>query len=221
MARAGPSASQPEGGVMRKQYFAALCSKKLKGVFWALSLVALVALVSVPSAAALTVAGVDVPETMSIAGQDGKLILNGAGIRKKFIIKVYVGALYLAKRHDTAGGVFDAKGPKALTMRFLYKKLSAEKLTDGWTDGFNNNHSEWEMKRLEARLLEFNSLFEDVVKGDEIKFIFLPGKGTEVWIKGRLAGTVAGDDFFRALLKVWLGKSPADSGLKDAMLGVG
>jgi len=32
-------------------------------------------------------------------------------------------------------------------------------------------------------------------------------------------GTVKGLDFKKALFAIWLGKKPADSGLKDGMLG--
>jgi long-chain acyl-CoA synthetase len=41
----------------------------------------------------------------------------------------------------------------------------------------------------------------------------------QVWINDRLRGKVAGDDFARALLRIWLGEHPADSGLKEALLG--
>jgi hypothetical protein len=36
---------------------------------------------------------------------------------------------------------------------------------------------------------------------------------------GEVLGTVQGEDFYRALLKVWLGDKPADKGLKKAWLG--
>lgn len=47
----------------------------------------------------------------------------------------------------------------------------------------------------------------------------MPRKGTQVWINGTLKGSVAGEDFSQALLKIWLGKKPADADLKEAMLG--
>jgi hypothetical protein len=47
----------------------------------------------------------------------------------------------------------------------------------------------------------------------------MPDEGTQVWINDMLKGSVPGEDFSRALLKIWLGSKPADAGLKDAMLG--
>jgi hypothetical protein len=145
-------------------------------------------------------------------------MLNGAGTRKKFFVKVYVGALYLPKKVTSVDAVLNETGPKRVLMHFLYKKVEGYKLADGWTEGFENN-SESEMDKLKARLADFNKLFMDVKKGDVILLDYLPGQGTRVTIKGQEKGTIPGEDFNRALLKVWLGPEPADAGLKGAMLG--
>ena len=44
------------------------------------------------------VAGVKFDETSQLSAGVPQLVLNGAGIRKKFFVKVYVGALYLPKK---------------------------------------------------------------------------------------------------------------------------
>jgi hypothetical protein len=56
-------------------------------------------------------------------------------------------------------------------------------------------------------------------KGDVILLDYLPGAGTRVTVRGDDKGTIAGVDFNRALLRIWLGEQPADSALKKAMLG--
>ena len=58
-----------------------------------LALLAASLLLAAPAYANKDVAGVDVPDTLSVEGKT--LQLNGAGIRKKFVVKVYVGALYV------------------------------------------------------------------------------------------------------------------------------
>lgn len=168
-------------------------------------------------ASALEIAGVDVADSVTI---DNKvLVLNGAGIRKKLFIKVYVGSLYLTAKQTTAGEILADPGAKSIVMNFLYKEVSPKKFADGWNKGFADNSSAIEIKALQERISQFNSLFTTAYKGDEIRLDYLPGEGTRVRINGIVKGSVPGEDFSRALLKIWLGPKPAEADLKDAMLG--
>ncbi|MFQ5993548.1 MAG: chalcone isomerase family protein [Acidiferrobacterales bacterium] len=185
----------------------------MKALLLPVSLVA--ALLTSPANAA-KVAGVKLDDTTQLAG--ATLVLNGAGVRKKFFVKVYVGALYLANKVTTTEAALNESGPKRVLMHFLYKKVEREKLVEGWNVGFNSN-SKADMSKLQARLNDFNKLFTDANKGDVILMDYVPGTGTQVTINGKPKGTIPGADFSKALLKVWLGAEPADSGLKRAMLG--
>jgi len=104
-------------------------------------------------------------------------------------------------------------------MNFLYREVSAEKLVAGWNEGFSSNNSAGELQQLQERINQFNSYFIPVRKGDEIRLDYIPGQGTRVYVNDQLQGSVNGEDFSRALLKIWLGKKPADAGLKEALLG--
>ena len=104
-------------------------------------------------------------------------------------------------------------------MHFLYKEVSAEKLTEGWNEGFAANLTPNELKETEGRLSRFNALFRAARKGDVYRFDFLPGKGTVVRFNGESLGVIEGEDFFNSLLKVWLGQRPADKKLRKAWLG--
>lgn len=174
-------------------------------------------IISVQSVGAREIAGVALSESVNI--ENKVLMLNGAGIRKKFFIKVYVGALYLTVKSTTVGEILADSGVKRIVMNFLYKEVSADKLVDGWNEGFSSNNTPEELKSLQDRINQFNSFFSTVRKGDVIRLDYLPGEGTQVWLNDTLQGAVSGKDFYRALLKIWLGHKPADAGLKDAMLG--
>ena len=174
-------------------------------------------LVIVHPVSARQIAGVAVDESVTM--ENKQLVLNGAGIRKKFFVKVYVGALYLTGKLTTAEAVMADPGAKRIIMSFLHKEVSAAKLADAWNKGFIANHTSEELRSLRERINRFNSLFRTVYKGDEIRLDYLPEDGTRVWINNSLQGTIPGDDFHVALLKIWLGREPADSDLKDAMLG--
>jgi len=178
---------------------------------------ALFLLAFVQSVCGREIAGVVIPESGTI---DNKaLVLNGAGIRKKFIIKVYVGSLYLTVKRSTVKEILDDPGAKRIVMNFLYKEVSADALVEGWNEGFAANNSPQDLLPLQDRIKQFNSFFVTVRKGDEIRLDYLPGEGTQVWINNILKGSVPGEDFSRALVKIWLGPKPPDLKLKDAMLG--
>jgi hypothetical protein len=157
------------------------------------------------------------PQSVTI--ENKALVLNGAGIRKKLFIKVYVGSLYLTAKQTAVGKILADPSAKSIVMNFLYKEVSTKKLVDGWNKGFADNSSAKEIKALQKRINQFNSLFTTVYKGDEIRLDYLPGKGTQVRINSTLKGSVQGEDFYQALLEIWLGAKPADANLKDAMLG--
>lgn len=171
------------------------------------------------SVLARDIAGVNLPDTTTLHDNSTPLVLNGAGIRSKFIFDIYVGALYLPNKTTTVDAVLAEAGPKRVSMHFLYSEVDKDKLTNGWREGFENNLDDTRFKQLEPALEQFNSLFRTVHEGDVIELDSLPGQGTQVWINNELQGTVTAEDFYPALLLVWLGKDPADDDLKQAMLG--
>ena len=165
------------------------------------------------------VAGINVPEIISFSDQSTKLVLNGAGIRTKFIFDIYVGSLYLEKKSKSAKGVYNLAGEKRIAMHFLYDEIEKAKLVSGWNTGFENNLSKQERSNFKSQIDQFNNLFVTVKTGDVINLNFTPTTGTHVVMNGKVLGLVEGDAFFTALLKIWLGEEPADSELKEAMLG--
>ena len=51
---------------------------------------------------------------------------------------------------------------------------------------------------------------------------FLPRSGTQISVDGAERGKpIPGEDFYAALLRIWLGDKPVDASLKKAMLGQG
>lgn len=74
------------------------------------------------SSHARVIADIKIPETLSLSDQSTKLILNGAGIRTKFIFDIYIGRLYLEKRVHTAKEAYALHGEKRISMHFYIKK---------------------------------------------------------------------------------------------------
>jgi len=158
-------------------------------------------------------------DSVTIDGTDVSLQLNGMGYRTKFVFDIYVGGLYTESKVKSRDAVQALKGPKRVVMHMVYDEVEHKKITDGWTDGFEENNSDEQLQKLQTRLKTFNSYFPDLKKDDVLLFDYIPATGTRVTINGAVKGVIEGADFYSALLDVWLGEEPADDDLKDAMLG--
>ncbi len=169
------------------------------------------------AAPAAQLAGVDVPDTVQVQGHT--LRLQGAGVRKKFFFKVYVGALYLANPSSDAGRAVTADEPKRISM-FFVRSVGEDKLRNAFEEGFFKAAQE-RLDTLRERIDRFLGLFAGGVrKGEAVHLTYLPGTGTVVSVGDREQGTIPGRDFMEALWGIWLGEVPADHGLKKAMLGI-
>lgn len=167
--------------------------------------------------AGMKVAGIDVSE--SCKTDTRPMQLNGAGVRSKYFFSIYVGVLCLEQPANDPAAILAADGAKRMQMHMLYKKVDAEKITEGWTEGFRANLDKAAFSRLETRLKQFNALFPTLREGDVVNMDYLPERGTELVINGKSLGVIEGEDFFNALLQVWIGQHPADKALKKGLLG--
>ena len=169
---------------------------------------------------AVEVHGVEISEKISQPETKQILILNGTGIRTKFIFDIYIGALYLPSKSSDPQQIINSPEAKRISMHFLYDHIKKEKMTDGWSDAFAEVADETTLATLLDRIKQFNSYFPDIVEGDVVNIDFIPNTGASVTINNILQGTVAGDDFQKALLAIWFGDSPPNESLKDGMLGI-
>ena len=170
--------------------------------------------------AAVEVSGVRLDDRARVAQTD--LVLNGAGMRTKFVFKVYVAALYLQEKKGTTADILALPGPKRVSLR-LVRELSAEQLVEALEEGIRDNITPAERDALKPRLAELAAIMAGVKQGrdgDLFTLDFIPGTGTQVGLNDAVLGKpIAGDDFYRALLKIWLGDNPVSKDLKKALLG--
>lgn len=182
-----------------------------------LLVIILAVLMMSPIAAAKQVGKVTLPDSL-MAGND-KLLLNGAGFRKKLFIKVYAGGLYLMQKDTDPQKIVDADVSMGIRMHFVYDGVSSKKLIKGWNEGFNNATG-GNIAPIKAEIDKFNSFFtEEAKKNDIYDIIYIPDRGVSVFMKGKLKGTIKGIEFKKAVFGIWLGEKPADKKLKKGMLG--
>ena len=178
--------------------------------------------VSPPVAAASTMdlGGVKIENNQTVQGAN--LQLNGAGIRYKAVFKVYTAALYLDKKASTTEEILLANGSKRMTITML-REIDANELGRLFTKGIENNVPYTELTKMLSHLMRMGQIFADQKKltaGDTLNMDWVPGLGTVITIKGVAQGEPFKDpEFFNGMMRIWLGKAPADYRLKDALLG--
>ena len=175
-------------------------------------LLTLIALLSINSMA-LTVDGINFPDTASLEGKN--LVLNGVGIRKATFlkIKVYYGGLYLEQKSKEANFI-NTNSPKQIIMNFV-REVTAKQLKETWSEGLeraNSNHAQ-----LKPAMDQLASHLVDVNKGDSIVVQFLTD-GVVLNIKGKVTPKIGNPEFSKGLLNVWFTK-PQDESLKEGLLG--
>ena len=181
----------------------------------------LAALLLAGNAFAAEIEGVKLPDAVRLSEGGTELVLNGAGVRTRAIFNVYVGALYLQRKTAAVPAVLADSGAKRVAMHLL-RNLSAEQLFAALNEGLANNHAPDELAKLDPQVRQLEGIFKAVKaakSGDVILLDYVPGAGTRVTINGESRGVIPGEEFNRALLRVWLGDRPADASLKKAMLG--
>lgn len=177
-------------------------------------------LCAVFAAHAAEVAGVKIDERAKVGAAE--LVLNGAGLRKRAFFQVYAMGLYLAERKPAAADAIAAPGAKRVAI-YMLRDVDAATFTEALVDGMRPNHDEATMKSLEPRIAELSAIMNELKearKGMAILLDWQPGTGTVVSVEGKPRGKpIAGEDFYRALLRVWLGERPVQDDLKKALLG--
>jgi len=174
------------------------------------------------TANAAEVAGVHFDDKTSLAGSE--LVLNGAALRTRFMLKIYAIGLYLPHAANSPEAVTGSHGPKRIQITTL-RDLGASEFADALVDGLKRNHSEAELARLQPRIDDFRNTIvalKSTPAGSQIRLEWLPGSGTRLSVGNEARGKeIPGEDFYQALLRIWLGEKPVDPDLKKALLGKG
>jgi hypothetical protein len=172
------------------------------------------------SAQPVEIEGVKLEPTVQVAS--APLQLNGAGVRTRAIFKVYVAGLYVPQKSKDAAALLSQRGPRRMSITML-RNVDADSFGGALNEGLKNNHTEAQLAGFKAQIEALNANLKAVgetKKGDVINFEYVPDVGTRITVNGQPRGTsIAGEDFFTAVLRIWLGEKPADAGLKKALLG--
>lgn len=165
--------------------------------------------------------GVMLEERIRIDGEE--LQLNGIALRTRMIFKVYVAGLYLPARAGTAQAALEAKGAKRIIL-VMMREASAQQFYESIDAGMRANSSEAQIAQVKPQTDELMAMIRAVGQaknGMRIALDYAPSAGgTTLFVDGVAQGRpMPGEEFYQALLRIWLGDNPAQEDLKQALLG--
>jgi hypothetical protein len=185
---------------------------------WLLALAALMT-----AAHAADIEGVKLADRITLTSKGPELVLNGAGVRHKLgVMKIYIGGLYLLTKTNDRDAILADAGPKRIFMHILADEVTGQELIASMNTALHDNLPPAEFALIDKRVRALNATMNAVKtlkRGGVVFLDYIPGSGTRVTVNGEEQLTIAGDDFFRAMLRIWLGNKPVDGRLRDAMLG--
>ena len=162
-----------------------------------------------------TLAGVTLPDSAQVGGKT--LVLNGMGIRTKYMVKVYVAGLYLEQKSSDPNAIIESDAAKQIVMKFLHG-ASKSQMTDAFDESFRDNSPD-AVKTMKPDIDRLLGALEPVNAGDTMVFTYVPGTGSSLSINGKEKVTIAGPAFGQVLFSVWFGPKPPNADLKKGMLG--
>ncbi len=172
-----------------------------------------------PINAQVTLNKVTLPATMSVGQAD--LTLNGGGIRKKLIFKLYTAGLYVPTKTKDGNAVINSKEASAIRLAITSSMINSDNMSEAILEGFekstNNN-----LAPIQAKIDELLNTFtkESIDVGNVFDITYVPGEGVKTYKDGNLKSTIEGEAFKKALFGIWLSDNPVDANLKKGLLNL-
>ena len=105
----------------------------------------------------------------------------------------------------------------------MLRDIDGNELCKLFTQGMERNAPREEFSKSIAGVLRISDIFsakKKLLAGENFTVDWVPGSGTQLIVNGSPQGEpIKEPEFFSAMMKIWLGNSPADARLKDALLG--
>lgn len=180
-------------------------------------IIGLFCLLITPIFAQTTISGVTLPQIQSI--NDATLTLNGAGLREKLWIDLYVAGLYSESKMSDAKEIVNSKESMNIHIEIVSGLITRENFLEAVNEGFEKSTG-GNTAKFSSEIAAFVSSFSDeIVKGDKIDISWNAEKGVIVIKNGKAFPSINGLEFKKALFGIWFGEKPADKKLMKGMLG--
>ncbi len=147
----------------------------------------------------------------SYNGTDYVQQLTGMAVRKKLVFKVYGMAHYMqepaAASRDAAFKAVLTDGPaKEIVMTFV-RDVDRDKIREAYREGFKENASTEDLKKLQPLIDRFVGYFTgDVKENDQFVLHWLPGGVIIAVVQGEQKNPITDVLFARTLWSIWFGE---------------
>jgi hypothetical protein len=150
------------------------------------------------------------------------LVLNGVGVRRRFFIPVYVGALYVPQKSSDPEVLLSQRGPRRMSLRFV-RDVEAELFMNSLDAGMRKHYTPPQLEAWKPQWQTLTTVIANLViarRADHVTWDYTPETGARVMQNSvPIIPSMPGEDFYNAVLRVWLGPQPADADLKKGLLG--
>ncbi|ANQ52598.1 hypothetical protein MY04_5266 [Flammeovirga sp. MY04] len=145
-----------------------------------------------------------------------KMELNGAGVRTKYFLPMYVSSLYLQDKSSNPNDVLYNVKHKVVQLDIISDFVTKERIEETVKEGFEYFRNSLE---IDDEINMFLSVFKDeVVNGDKFQFVAEDTLCRIIKNNNELL-VIDNINFQKALFSIWLGNKPINDELKDEMLG--
>lgn len=185
----------------------------------ALRIFCLLVLLAASAQAQMKINGVTLPAKLTCDKEE--LLLNGGGLRKKMLFKVYVAGLYLKSKSKNGQEICQVDRPMAIRLQITSSMVNSKNLAEAVREGFTASMS-GKTVPLQDKIDTFIRIFdkEKIKEGDVFDMCYVPASGVMTYKNTKLQGTIAGLDFKKALFGVWISDHSIDDNLRDGLLGI-
>ncbi|QII84412.1 hypothetical protein G3T20_06725 [Bordetella hinzii] len=182
-------------------------------------LAALILACAGPARADQTIDGVTIASEVTQGPRTLKLV--GAGVRTKFVFKVYVAALYALDPSHDARRLIEGPGARRLHLQML-RDIDSKTLDEAMRDELKANHSAEDVRALKPAVERLSQLLrgtDRLREGDTID-LEIDRDAVAILYNRQDKGRIDDPRLPAALMRVWLGDNPAQTSLKQALLGL-
>lgn len=175
---------------------------------------ALLMLMALPPATAVTVDDIEFPDQLAAGELEMRVV--GAGKYEKYFFDVYANALYLPAGIEPKKALDDV--PRCLLFHY-FREIKAEQLVEAGENFLRENLDGETLEQIQPQLEQLRDVYETVQDGDRYLLCYLPGTGTTLAFNGEPADVIEGAAFAHAYFQIWLGKHAVSNDLRDQLLG--